>query len=169
MPLIPIDPNGPLAVIIGNVLAARAFAFGDSPPSPSNPSLLPVIDHSIAATVSQHLLGERRLEQWRRSNGYCRIEPAPMLPPMSGHREMVPPCHGGCHEQHQISSALAPIQTNWMRIPDIPSMITVARIPAATAPPIINRSASALLMPCAMMTDRAPAARCARTKNAPSQ
>jgi len=66
-------------------------------------------------------------------------------------------------------SASPPIQTNRTRIPHIPSMITVATSPARTAPPTINRSASALLTPCAIMTARAPAARCARTKNAPSQ
>jgi hypothetical protein len=60
-------------------------------------------------------------------------------------------------------------QMNRMRIPHIPSMITVATIPATTAPPTMNRSANALLTPCAIMTARAPAARCARTKNAPSQ
>src|SRR5262249_39141131 len=66
-------------------------------------------------------------------------------------------------------SASPPIQTNRTRIPHIPSMITVATSPARTAPPTINRSASALLTPCAIMTARAAAARCARTKNAPSQ
>jgi len=30
---------------------------------------------------------------------------------------------------------------NWTRIPHIPSMITVATIPATTAPPTMNRSA----------------------------
>jgi hypothetical protein len=61
------------------------------------------------------------------------------------------------------------IQTNWTRIPLIPSMIHVAMIAATTVPPIMNRSANALLTPCAIMTARAPVARCARTKNAPSQ
>ena len=61
------------------------------------------------------------------------------------------------------------IQTNWTRIPHIPSMITVATSPATTAPPTINRSANALVTPCAIMTPRAPTARWARTKNAPSQ
>src|SRR5215469_6473314 len=61
------------------------------------------------------------------------------------------------------------IQINWTRIPHIPSMITVATSPATTAPPTINRSANALLTPCAIMTSRAPAARCARRKNAPNQ
>jgi hypothetical protein len=61
------------------------------------------------------------------------------------------------------------IQTNWTRIPHIPSMITVAMTPATTAPPTRNRSANVLLTPCAIMTERVPAARCARTKNAPSQ
>jgi transposase len=66
-------------------------------------------------------------------------------------------------------SAPAAIQMNWTRIPHIPNMITVATIPPTTAPPIMNRSANALRMPCAVMTPRAPAARCARTKNTPSQ
>src|SRR5215831_18636254 len=55
------------------------------------------------------------------------------------------------------------IQTNWTRIPHIPSMINVATSPATTAPPTMNRSANALLTPCAIMTSRPPAARCART------
>ena len=71
--------------------------------------------------------------------------------------------------RHQIFSAPAPIQTNWTRIPHIPSMITVAMTPATTAPPTMNRSANVLLTPCAIMTERVPVARCARTKNAPSQ
>src|SRR5215472_16146487 len=61
------------------------------------------------------------------------------------------------------------IQTNWTRIPHIPSMITVATSPATTAPPTMNRSANALVTPCAIMTPPAPTARWARTKNAPSQ
>jgi hypothetical protein len=61
------------------------------------------------------------------------------------------------------------IQMNWTRIPHIPSMITVATIPATIELPTMNRSANILLTPCAMMTTRAPAARCARTKNTPSQ
>ena len=61
------------------------------------------------------------------------------------------------------------IQTNWTRIPHIPSMITVATSPATTAPPTMNRSANALVTPCAIMTPRAPPARWARTKNAASQ
>ena len=66
-------------------------------------------------------------------------------------------------------SALAPFQTNRTRIPHIPSMITVAMAAATTAPATMNRSANTLLTPCEIMTARAPAARCARTKNAPSQ
>ena len=83
-------------------------------------------------------------------------------------------------ESWSISSTILPsamraagkrlrIQTNWTRIPLIPSMIHVAMIAATTVPLIMNRSANALLTPCAIMTPRAPAARCARTKNAPSQ
>ena len=53
------------------------------------------------------------------------------------------------------------IQTNWTRIPHIPSMITVATSPAATAPPTMNRSANALLTPCALMIPRAPATKVA--------
>jgi hypothetical protein len=68
-----------------------------------------------------------------------------------------------------IHARVAPIQMNWTRIPHMPSMITVATIPATTALPTMNRSANALLTPCARMTARAPAARCARTKNTPSQ
>jgi hypothetical protein len=59
--------------------------------------------------------------------------------------------------------------TNSTRIPDIPSMITVAMTAAAAAPLIINRSAKTLLTPWAIMMTRAPAARWARTKNTPSQ
>jgi hypothetical protein len=35
-------------------------------------------------------------------------------------------------------------------------MITVAGIPATTAPPTMNRSANTLLMPCAMLTATHP-------------
>ena len=49
------------------------------------------------------------------------------------------------------------IQTNWTRIPHMPTMITVATSPATTAPPTMNRSANAFLTPCAIMTPRAPA------------
>ena len=68
-----------------------------------------------------------------------------------------------------LFSALPPVQMNWTRIPHIPSMITVATIPATIALPIMNRSANTLLTPCPIMTTRAPAPRCARTKNTPSQ
>ena len=61
------------------------------------------------------------------------------------------------------------VQTNWMRIPDMPNMIQVATNPAATAPATRNRSAKALLTPCAIMITRAPDARCESTKNTASQ
>lgn len=73
------------------------------------------------------------------------------------------------HRRRGLFSAIPPLQMNWTRIPHMPSMITVAMIPATTAPLIMYRSANALLTPCAIMTARAPAARCARTKNTPSQ
>jgi hypothetical protein len=41
----------------------------------------------------------------------------------------------------QSLSCTAPIQMNWTRIPHIQSMITVATIPATTAPTTMNRSA----------------------------
>ena len=40
------------------------------------------------------------------------------------------------------------IQTNWTRIPHMPSTITVATIPATTAPPTMNRSANVGFTPC---------------------
>ena len=61
------------------------------------------------------------------------------------------------------------VQTNWMRIPDMPSIIQVATDPAATAPPTRSRSASALWIPCAIMITRAPDVRCDSTKNTASQ
>src|SRR6516164_3493486 len=61
------------------------------------------------------------------------------------------------------------VQTNWIRIPDMPSIIQVATNPAATVPPTRNRSANALLPPCAIVITRAPEARCESTKNTASQ
>jgi hypothetical protein len=51
----------------------------------------------------------------------------------------------------------------------MPSMIAVAMMVAVTAPPIMKRSAKALLAPCAIITVRVPAAMCERTKNTASQ
>ena len=61
------------------------------------------------------------------------------------------------------------VYTNWRRKPHIPSMIAVAMMPAATAPPIMKRSAKALLAPCVIISARVPTAMCERTKNTPSQ
>ena len=73
--------------------------------------------------------------------------------------EDVPRPTPGTGEALVTSFRTGSVQTNWMRIPDMPSMIQVATNPAATAPATRNRSANASPTPCAIMITRAPDAR----------
>src|SRR6516164_9311189 len=109
---------------------------------------------------------QKRLDRYRHGSTPFRATRRANVSAMLRLRLVRDRCVGSARSPHPAPPR---IQMNWTRIPHIPSMITVATSPARTAPPTINRSASALLTPCAIMTARAPAARCARTKNAPSQ